>query len=114
MPKLVLLVRVAVSLALLAGTPSAQAGEGQAEGQAGGQACAARALVVKKLAERFGETLKSIGLHADDAVVEVYSSETTGTWTILVTHTDGTSCLLAAGQRWEQDVQPIDAPGSDA
>jgi hypothetical protein len=106
MPKLSLLLRLAVALALLAGTPSAQAGEGAA--------CAERALVVRKLAERFGETLRSIGLHADDAVVEVYSSETTGTWTILVTHTDGISCLLAAGQRWEQDVEPVAAPGSDA
>jgi hypothetical protein len=106
MPKLSLLVRTAVALALLAGTPSAQAGEPSA--------CAERALVVKKLAERFGETLRSIGLHADDAVVEIYSSEATGTWTILVTHTDGISCLLAAGQRWEQDVAPVGAPGSDA
>jgi hypothetical protein len=106
MPKLSLLARIAVAFALLAGTPSAEAGERPA--------CAERALVVKKLAERFGETLRSIGLHADDAVVEIYSSEATGTWTILVTHTDGISCLLAAGQRWEQDVAPIDAPGSDA
>jgi hypothetical protein len=106
MPKPSLLLRIAVALALLAGTPSAQAGEGSA--------CASRALVVKKLAERFGETLRSIGLHADDAVVEIYSSAATGTWTILVTHTDGISCLLAAGQRWEQDAAPIAAPGSDA
>ena len=55
MSKLLLLVRIAVALALLAATPSAQAGE---------PACAARALVVKKLAERFGETLRSVGLHA--------------------------------------------------
>ncbi len=106
MPMLSHFVRAAVALALLAGTPSAQAADPQA--------CAQRAQVVKKLAERFGETLKSIGLHADDAVVEIYSSEATGTWTILVTHTDGMSCLLAAGQRWEQDVTPTAAPGSDA
>ena len=47
-------------------------------------------------------------------MIEVYSSDETGTWTILVTRPDGTSCLLAAGQRWEQDVQPISAPGEDA
>ena len=106
MPKLSLLVRIGVALALLAGTPSAQAGDSQA--------CADRGQVVKKLAEKFGETLKSVGLHANDAVIEVYSSESTGTWTILVTHTDGMSCLLAAGQGWQQDVKPIDAAGSDA
>ena len=106
MPKLSLLVRIGVALALLAGTPSAQAWLSPA--------CADRGQVVKKLAEKFGETLKSVGLHANDAVIEVYSSERTGTWTILVTRTDGMSCLLAAGQGWQQDVKPIDAAGSDA
>jgi hypothetical protein len=24
------------------------------------------------------------------------------------------SCLLAAGQRWEQDAHPLEKPGSDA
>ena len=65
--------------------------------------------------EKFGETLRSLGLHRDDGVVEVYSSEETGTWTILMTRPDGMSCLLAAGQRWEQDVPPARTkPGSDA
>jgi hypothetical protein len=106
MLKLSLLARVVVGLALLAWTPHAQA-----EGR---QACAQRDKVIKKLEEKFGETLRSLGMHEDKAVIEIYSSEKTGTWTILVTRPDGTSCLLAAGQRWEQDVQPIDAPGSDA
>ncbi len=101
-----LLVRAATALTLLAGTPRAQAEDRQA--------CANRTQVVQRLEQRFGETLKSIGLHRDDAVVEVYSSEATGTWTILLTRTDGISCLLAAGQRWEQDVKPIGKPGGDA
>ena len=106
MQKLTLLVRAATALALLFATPSARAEDTRA--------CAAREKVIKKLSEQFGETLKSLGMHKDDAVIEVYSSDDTGTWTILVTRPDGTSCLLAAGQRWEQDVQPITAPGDDA
>ncbi len=106
MSKLSLLARAATALGLLTATPSAHAD--------GRQACAERALVVQKLHDRFGETLKSLGLHQDDAVVEIYSSEKTGTWTILMTRPDGMSCLLAAGQRWEQDVQPLEKPGSDA
>jgi hypothetical protein len=31
-----------------------------------------------------------------------------------MTHPDGMSCLIAAGQRWEQDVTPLSKPGSDA
>ena len=106
MPHLSLLVRAATALTLLAVTPSAR--------RRGSQACAERSRVVQKLADKFGETLRSLGLHRDDGVVEVYSSEETGTWTILMTRPDGMSCLLAAGQRWEQDVHPLDKPGSDA
>ena len=31
-----------------------------------------------------------------------------------MTRPDGMSCLIAAGQRWEQDLQPIGRPGSPA
>ena len=106
MPQLSLLVRAATALSLLAATPAANAEETRA--------CAERTRVVQKLAEKFGETLRSLGLHRDDGVVEVYSSEETGTWTILMTRPDGMSCLIAAGQRWEQDVHPLEKPGSDA
>jgi hypothetical protein len=72
--------------------------------------CAERAKVVKKLADQFGETLKSVGLR-DGEFVEIYSSDETGTWTIITSRPDGTACLLAAGQLWEQNVKPIDPPG---
>ena len=106
MPYASLLARAVISLALLSATPHAEAQDRMA--------CAERAQVVKKLEERFGETLRSVGLHQNDGVVEVYSSEKTGTWTILMTRPDGISCLLAAGELWEQDVKPITKPGSDA
>lgn len=70
--------------------------------QAGNAACSSREDVVRKLADRFGETRTGVGLHREDAVVEMFSSPATGTWTLVVTRADGMSCLLAAGQRWEQ------------
>jgi hypothetical protein len=106
MNALTLLVRAGTMVAVLAGTPPAEAADGQP--------CAERAEVVRRLAERFGETLRSVGLHRDDAVVEIYSSEATGTWTILMTRPDGVTCLLAAGQRWEQDARPLGKPRTDA
>ena len=106
MPQISLLVRVATALSLLAATPAANAEETRA--------CAERSRVVLKLEQKFGETLRSLGLHRDDGLVEVYASEETGTWTILMTRPDGTTCLLAAGQRWEQDARPLGKPGSDA
>jgi hypothetical protein len=106
LPQISLLVRVATALSLLAATPAANAEETRA--------CAERSRVVQKLEQKFGETLRSLGLHRDDGLVEVYASEETGTWTILMTRPDGTTCLLAAGQRWEQDAHPLGKPGSDA
>ena len=105
MPKSRVTAASVLALALAAATAGAAAEPGQA--------CADRTHVIQKLAERFGETLRSVGLHDDDGVVEIYSSDQTGTWTILVTHPDGKSCLLAEGQLWEQVTDPR-APGSDA
>jgi hypothetical protein len=101
-----LLARAVVSIGLLATTPHAEAESRKA--------CAERGEVVRKLEERFGETLRSIGLQQDENLVEVYSSERTGTWTILMTRPDGMSCLLAAGELWEQDARPLRSPGRDA
>jgi hypothetical protein len=101
-----LLARTLVSIGLMATTPYAEADEPEP--------CAARDEVVRKLEERFGETLRSVGLQQDENVVEVYSSERTGSWTILMTRPDGMSCLLAAGQLWEADVRAPRKPGEDA
>ena len=68
--------------------------------------------MVQKLAEQVSaRRCAASACTATTAVVEIYSSEETGTWTILMTRPDGMSCLLAAGQRWEQDVHPLDKPG---
>ena len=100
------LIRPAIAVALLAATPTAEAETRQA--------CAKRDQVVRKLEQKFGETLRSIGLHQSDGVVEIYSSEETGTWTILMTRPDGMTCLLASGQLWEQDAAPLQKPGEPA
>lgn len=99
-----ILARTVVGIALIACTPRAEAADPGA--------CARRGEVVAKLAQKFGETLRSVGLQRADGLVEIYASEKTGTWTILVTRPDGMSCLLAAGELWED--QPRKAPGEDA
>ena len=106
MGRIRLLLRAAVMLSGLVMTPAAEAEQRQT--------CAARDTVVQKLHDRFGEVLRSLGLHQSDGIVEVYSSEATGTWTILMTRPDGMSCLIAAGQLWEQDAKPLDKPGKQA
>jgi NADH:ubiquinone oxidoreductase subunit F (NADH-binding) len=73
--------------------------------------CGERKAVVAQLEGKYGETRRSIGVHEQRGVVEVYASDTTGTWTILVTNTEGKSCLMAAGEGFESlTVAGADAP----
>jgi hypothetical protein len=99
-------VRAAVALGLLLTTPFAEAETRQA--------CADRAKVIERLAEKYGETRQSMGLHQNNGVLEVYASPETGTWTILVTMPNGLSCLIAAGQSWEGNAAALVKPGKDA
>ena len=72
--------------------------------------CGARDGVVAQLAERYGETRRSVGL-AQNAVVEVFASDATGSWTIAVTTPDGQMCLVAAGQGYHADAPQTPASG---
>lgn len=63
--------------------------------------CAEREIVLQKLSNKFGETRRSMGLAANNGIVEMHASETSGTWTITVTHPNGMTCLVAAGTSFE-------------
>jgi hypothetical protein len=76
--------------------------------------CAPREVVVTRLAEGYGETRQSIGLGANNAVVEVFASDETGSWTITVTSPGGVTCLVASGQAFEELVEALPAKGQDA
>ncbi len=64
--------------------------------------CATHDAVAERLASRYGESRQSIGLGSDNSVVEVYASAETGSWTIVVTRPGGPTCLVAAGQSFQQ------------
>lgn len=76
--------------------------------------CAPREVVVERLAEKYGESRQSIGLGANNAVVEVFAAQETGTWTITVTMTNGLTCLVASGQNFETLAEAVPAKGNDA
>ena len=63
--------------------------------------CAERDTVVAELASRYGETRHGIGIAANNAVMEVFASTETGSWTITVTLANGMTCLMASGQDYE-------------
>jgi len=75
--------------------------------------CAPRDTVVEKLAEGYGETRQSMGLGANNSVVEVFASDETGTWTITVTTPNGVTCLVASGQSYEPLAEALPEPGQE-
>jgi hypothetical protein len=76
--------------------------------------CAPRDIVVTRLAEGYGETRQSIGLGANNAVVEVFASQDSGSWTITVTMANGMTCLVASGQAYEALAEALPTKGNDA
>ena len=74
--------------------------------------CGARAGLVDKLEAKFGETRKGLGTIGDRAVFEVWSSDKTGSWTILFTRADGTACVMATGDNWQSmpAIRPVGDP----
>lgn len=79
-----------------------------------GSNCAPREAVVDRLAEGYGESRQSMGLGANSAVIEVFASSETGTWTITVTTPNGLTCLVASGQSFEALAEALPAKGNDA
>ncbi len=76
--------------------------------------CAPRQMVLDRLANQYGETRQSIGIGANNAVVEMFASTDTGTWTITVTTPEGLTCLVASGQSFEKLAEVLPARGNDA
>jgi hypothetical protein len=63
--------------------------------------CTARDQVLGHLGSNYSETPVAMGLANNGGVIEVLSSGSGTTWTIIITMPSGVSCLLAAGESWE-------------
>ena len=62
--------------------------------------CGAREHVITKLQRDYSETLVAGGLQGNrnvQTMVEVWASEKTGTFTMLLTSPEGVSCVVAVG-----------------
>lgn len=62
--------------------------------------CKPHDVMAERLEKMFREKPRASGLVGSRAFVELYVSET-GSWTMIVTGTNGLSCILAAGEGWE-------------
>lgn len=71
-----------------------------AESRASG--CGERKLMVDHLKSTYGEQRMGGGLQSATGLVELYVSAE-GTWTLLLTRPDGTSCPIAVGEAWRND-----------
>ncbi len=65
------------------------------------QRCTKRPDIVTHLANKFSEAPIAIGLSVTGGVIEVLTSEKSGSWTIIITMPNGNSCVVAAGNNWE-------------
>jgi hypothetical protein len=65
-------------------------------------ACGPHPDVVKALGDRFHETQSATALTSAGTLLEVLTATDGSTWTIIVSRPDGLSCVVAAGQNWQE------------
>lgn len=99
----------ALSLGLGGALLAATAAPAQSSSQS--RTCAQHSIVVDRLAAAYGESRQSIGIGANNIVVEVFASAITGSWTITMTAAGGLTCLVASGQAYERLTEPL--PNTD-
>jgi hypothetical protein len=66
--------------------------------------CGKRVDFVRALNDKYQESGKALAIAGQVNLVEVFTSKA-GTWTILVTTPEGKTCIMAAGNSWE-DMPP--------
>ena len=99
--------RILTTLVLILGMAAIGPLDAQAQ-----MACGTRDSVVAKLGDKYGEVRRGGGLTGSTAIFEIWASEATGTWTILKTTPDGSSCIMAVGDGWQDDAGELTAAGS--
>ena len=80
------------------GTPVAAA--------AAAETCGPRAEILQQLSKRYSEAPVAVGLANNGSLIEVLTNTSGSTWTIIVSQPNGASCLVAAGESW-QDMKRV-------
>ena len=57
--------------------------------------------IAKQLSKKYEEAPIAFGLQSNGNLLQIYTSETQHTWTVVSTTPTGKSCIVAAGKRWE-------------
>ena len=95
-----------IDLTLAAGRPA----QAQMPGPEGRLPCHDYQKIAETLDKRYGETPVSLGLQTNGHLLQVFSSATSGSWTILSVAPSGIGCIVAAGRNWQSRPPRIDDP----
>ncbi|MEE8515194.1 MAG: hypothetical protein V3T02_01010 [Alphaproteobacteria bacterium] len=60
--------------------------------------CINRTDMLDRLAAEFEEHLAEVRMIEDQGLLEILKSSTKGTWTVILTNSSGTSCVIATGE----------------
>lgn len=63
--------------------------------------CGDRTKFIETLAKKFDESPSAFGIASQRNLVELFVSKS-GSWTMIMTSPNGTACIVATGQSWEQ------------
>ena len=99
MKKMMWIVAPALTAAAILSAPDTTA-RAQTQAPFQGQQCDQRARVLGHLAQKYKEAPVAIGVTTSGGMVEVLTTGDGGTWTIILSNPNGTSCLVAAGEGW--------------
>ena len=64
--------------------------------------CGKRDDVLAQLAKSYKEAPVGIGLANNGGLIELLTADTGTTWTLIITMPNGPTCLVVAGQEWQQ------------
>jgi hypothetical protein len=55
--------------------------------------------------QRFAEKSVARGLDANGRMAEIYATDDGATWSMVITTSEGQSCVVASGEAWAERVQ---------
>lgn len=75
--------------------------------------CGKRDDILAALADQYREKPVGIGLASNGGVLELLAAESGSTWTLIFTEPNGSSCVVAEGEDWQQQPMRarLDRPG---
>lgn len=76
------------------------------------QSCNTHDKLAQVLNGRFAEIPVAAGLESSGRLLQVFASSDGATWTMVATAPDGTSCVLAVGEAWQEAIKPQPGPGA--